>query len=152
MSHIKTCFAYIIAVLCIFVSVATFVGNRFFAGRLAETTGIKVAPIISGGEVRQTLSLKGYKVKIHEPVFQGLFSSRKQGFVQIDFVGSPLPQIITCEIDYDNDGVNDFKITCDTKTGKGTIVSYNPRVESLEGVYPVKNGFAARINLKNTRP
>jgi hypothetical protein len=149
MSKIISFFAYIIAVLCIVVAVATFVGNGFFAAKIADLTGIRVSPVFSGGEVKKILKLKGYEVKIHEPVFQGLFSPRKNGFVQVDFVGEEIPGNISSDIDYDNDGITDFKISVDTKSGKGTIESFDKRVVSLIGIYPIKNGFAARINLRS---
>jgi hypothetical protein len=147
MSKVISIFAYSAAVLCIVVAVATFVGNRFFAESLAGATGIKVSPAFSGGEVRKTMSFNGYEVKIHEPVFTGLFSPRKNGFVQIDFTGASIPQTVAHEIDYNDDGKKDFTITYDSRNGKGTLVSYDKSVVSLERIIMMKNGFAARINL-----
>jgi hypothetical protein len=147
MSKVISFFAYSIAILCIIVSVATFAGNRFFAESLVGATGIRVSPAFSGGDVRRIVSFNGYEVKIHEPVFTGLFSPRKNGFVQIDFTGTSIPETVMHEIDYNDDGKKDFTITYDSRNRKGTLVSYDKSVVSLEQIIMVKNGFAARINL-----
>ena len=151
MSKVISFFAYTIAVLSIFIAIATFVGYGFFAAKLADLTGIQVSPIFSGGDVKRTLSYNGYEVKIHEPVFQGLFSPRKNGFVQIDFVGKEIPVNISSDIDYDNDGVTDLTLRYDTKNRTGNIESLDKRVVSLIGVYEIKNGFAARVSLRNEK-
>lgn len=151
MSRVLSFFAYSAAVLCIFAGIATFVGNKFFAGKIATATGIRISPVFSGGDVVRTLQYKGYEVNIHEAVFEGLFSPRENGFVQVDFVGEGIPVNISQEIDYDNDGVKDFSIIYDTKTGKGSLIPFDKRVVSLGGVYVVKKGYAARIRLKNVK-
>jgi hypothetical protein len=150
MSKIVSFFAYSAAVLCVIVAVATFVGNRFFAESLVGATGIKVSPVFSGGEVRRTMSFNGYDVKIHEPVFEGLLAKSKSGFVQIDFIGTSIPETVTHEIDYNEDGKKDFAMTYDSKNGKGTLISYDKNVVSLDRIIMMKGGFCARINLLRT--
>jgi len=131
MSKVISCLAYIAALLCIIVAVATFIGNGFFAEKIVDLTGIRVSPVFSGGDVKQTLMLKGYEVKIHEPVFQGLFSSRKNGFVQVDFVGDEIPSTIVAEVDYDNDGKKDLLLIRVNTSNPGIMVSV--RIYDIRG-------------------
>lgn len=148
MIKLKALLGYIIAVLTLFVVLATFIGNDFFAKKFVTMTSLKVSPIFTGGEVAKTLSLEGYQVKIHEPVFQGLFSDRSDGFIQIDYEGKNIPPIISQNIDFDNDGKNDFYIKYDVKNNKSEFKSLNKNVVTLESVYKMKDSYAARVTLK----
>jgi hypothetical protein len=148
MVKVKAFLGYIAAVLTLFVVLATFIGNDFFAKKFVDITSLKVSPIYTGGELCKVLPYDGYQVKIHKPVFQGLFSDRAKGFVQIDYEGKNIPAIISQNIDFDNDGNNDFYIKYDPKNNTSEFKSLNKNVVSLEGVYKVKDNYSARVSLK----
>ncbi|MBV7275224.1 hypothetical protein JMF89_11055 [Clostridiaceae bacterium UIB06] len=148
MIKIKAFLGYIAAILTLFVVLATFIGNDFFAKRFVDITSLKVSPIYTGGEVSKVLSFNDYQVKIHKPVFQGLFSDKSKGFVQIDYEGKNIPAIISQNIDFDNDGNDDFYIKYDVKNDKSEFKALNKNVVSLEGVYKVKGNYAVRVSLK----
>lgn len=148
MIKLKAFLGYTAAVLTLFIVLATFIANDFFAKEFVNITSLKVSPIYTGGEVSRTLSFKNYNIKIHNPVFQGLFSDRSKGFVEVDYEGRNIPKMISQNIDFDSDGKNDFYIRYDIKNNKSEFKSLNKNVLSLQGVYKINNGYAVRVNLK----
>jgi hypothetical protein len=139
---------YTWAVLCIFIVLATFIKSTYFGPALASITGVKVSPWFSGGEVKTSISRDGYRTLIHRPVFDGLFSDRKEGFVQVNWEPTGgLPPMVTEEIDYDGDGRADFLVRLDTTRGVATLVPYKTSVISVEDVYRLKAGWAVRVTL-----
>lgn len=118
---------------------------------MVSAAGVAINPRLSGGKVINTISHNEYNTLIHKIVFDGLFSERKEVFVQIDWTPlNSLPENIEEEIDYDGDGKNDFKIVLDTKNCSGKIEAYNSNVVSLDGCYKLKDAIVVRIILKNT--
>jgi len=148
MIKLKAFLGYTAAVLSLFVVLATFIANDFWAKEFVNITSLKVSPIYTGGEVNKTISFKDYNIKIHKPVFQGLFSDRSKGFVEIDYAGKNIPTVISQSIDFDGDGKYDFYIKYDTKNDKSEFKSLNRNVVSLQGVYKITTGYAVRVNLK----
>lgn len=150
MIKIKSFFCYTYAFICIPIILAGFIGMDFWGSTMVSKAGVTINPRLSGGKVINTISHNEYNTLIHKTVFDGLFSERKDGFVQIDWTPlNSLPEIIQEEIDYDGDGKNDFKIVLDTKNCSGEIKAYNSNVVSLEGCYKLKDAIVARIVLKN---
>ncbi|MDO5516001.1 MAG: hypothetical protein Q4F66_00495 [Clostridium sp.] len=150
MKNIKSFLGYALAALCIPIILAGFIGGSFWSDKLVEITDVTIAPRYTGGNVVKTISHEKYDTLIHRTVFDGLFSERKDGFVQIDY--SPLdslPDNIEEKIDYDNDGKNDFKVSINTSDCTAEIEPYNERVISLEGCYKLKGAIAVRVLLKN---
>ncbi len=140
------------AALAIPVANATFVGMDFFSRGLIAATGLKVSPWMNGGEVVQVVKHEGYQTQIHQPVFDGLFGEKKEGFVQVDWTPlKNLPPGISEEVDFDWDGRADFKINLDVEAVSAKITKENSQVESLEGCYKLKDGRAVRVWLINKR-
>lgn len=148
MIKLKAILGYIIAVLTLFVVLATFIGNDFFARKFIDITSLKVSPLYTGGEIFKVISLEDCQLKIHKPVFQGLFSDRSNGFVEVDYESKNMPQIISQSIDFDGDGKIDFSIKYDIKNNKSEFEALNKNVVSLNGVYKIKSGYAIKVNLK----
>lgn len=148
MIKLKAILGYIIAVLTLFVVLATFIGNDFFARKFIDITSLKVSPLYTGGEISKVISLKDCQIKIHKPVFQGLFSDRSNGFVEVDYESKNMPQIISQSIDFDGDGKIDFSIKYDIKNNKSEFEALNKNVVSLNGVYKIKSGYAIKVDLK----
>ncbi|NMM61779.1 hypothetical protein HBE96_03560 [Clostridium sp. P21] len=148
MIKLKAFLGYVAAVLALFVVLATFIGNDFLAKKFAYITSLKVSPLYTGGEVYKTLSFKDSQIKIHKPVFQGLFSDRSKGFVEVDYESKNTPDIISQNIDFDDDGKDDFSIKYNPQNNTSEFKSLNKNVVSLKGIYKIKSGYAIRVNLK----
>lgn len=154
MKIMRTILAYSWAVLGVPLILTTFFGMETWARKLVETTGLKVAPKFSGGEVIGTIDHDGYSTIIHEPSFDGLFGPCKQGFVQIDWKSTdrPLPEIISESIDYNQDGAADFSIQIRTQTNQFEFTARNPAVLGAgEKIIPIPNGKILRVHLFNKR-
>ncbi|MCX5811727.1 MAG: hypothetical protein NT178_04180 [Proteobacteria bacterium] len=149
MGRLKSILGYTTAILAFFVVLATFMGNNYFSSKLVSTTGIKVSPRFTGGEVVKTVDHNTYKTLIHRPVFDGLMWERKDGFIQINWERqNGWPQIIEEKTDYTGDNIDDFFIRIETKTCKATLTSYNLSVVGVEKTYVLKSGCAVRVLLK----
>ncbi len=93
---------------------------------------IKETEKILGGEIIKVVDYDNYKLRIHKPVFPGIFKERKKGFVQIDwFSNDSLPDNINEGIDYDNDGLNNFSVDLDTVNDKAVLTAYSDNVLNL---------------------
>jgi hypothetical protein len=150
MNKIKAIFGYIIAALGIPLVLATLIGMQFWMQTLVNSTGIKVSPNFTGGEVRYTIDHQTYKTEIHETVFAALIGESSEGFVQIKW--SPrtaVPQLIDEIIDYNQDGTPDFQVKWDRPANQASIQALQPAVLGLEGTYQLKEGPAIRVKLKN---
>jgi hypothetical protein len=146
--HIKRYVGCTLAGLALPVVLATFLGMDYFSHKLVDVTGIKVSPKYTGGEIQQTIDHDGYQTKLHQSVFAALIGESQEGFIQIDW--SPvdaLPPTISEEIDYDNDGIADFRINYDKTNNTAALIPYNPKVVSLAGSYILKERRTVRVNL-----
>ena len=149
MKRLKTILGYTAAVLAMFVVIATFMGNSYFSKKLVSATGIKVSPWYTGGEIVKVVEHETYTTLIHRPVFDGLISERKEGFIQINWeFQTGFPTEIQEVVDYDGDNRADFLVTLNTATGDTSITGYNPAVVSIQKTYKLDNGWAVRIKLR----
>lgn len=151
MKIMRAIVAYSWAVLGVPLILATFMGMPNWARYLVDTTGLKVAPKFSGGEVVRTIEHNGFATSIHEPSFDGLFRPCKQGFVQIDWksTSGPLPATISESIDYNRDGAADFSVEIQTQTNQLVFKSDNPAVIAAEKIITIPNGKILRVHLLN---
>ncbi len=150
MMRLRAIAGYTWAVLTIPLVLATFVGMNFWAKSLVNATGLKISPWFTGGEVQKTVDHGRYRTSIHRPVFDGLVADYSLGFVQIDW--SPpgaLPEHIAEDVALDADGGPAFHVELATHDLTATLSSHDPRVESLIGVYRLKNVLAIRVKLRN---
>ncbi|WPC44174.1 hypothetical protein [Clostridium sp. JS66] len=148
MIKLKAFLGYSAAVLALFIVLATFIANDCLAKEFVNITSLKVSPLFTGGEIYKTLTSKDAEIKIHKPVFQGLFSDRSEGFVEVDYASKNTHTVISESIDFDGDGKDDFSIKYNPQNNTSDFKSLNKNVVSLKGVYKIKNGYAIRINLK----
>lgn len=152
MARLRSVLGYTWALALLPVVLATFIGMNNWAKTLAEVTGVKISPWYSGGETATVLQHAGYETIINKPVFQGLLSARKKGFVQIRWSpekGSSLPASIDEEIDFDRDGANDFRVRIDTRTDRANLIPYGSNVVTVNQILRLENGRAVRIGLLN---
>ena len=149
MQRLRTIMSYTLAFLATPLVMATFIGLGHWSKSLVASTGIKIYPRISGGEIVKTVDHPGYQTELHRTVFDGLFWDDKTGFIQIDWIPSrTAPRNIDEEIDYNQDGQMDFRIQLDTQTLQAKLVGYNSHVLDLGTVCKLKKGYAVRINLQ----
>jgi len=152
MKTIKGILGFTWAVLAIVIVPVTYVGNAYFSRQLASSTGVTISPHYTGGEVVQVIDHTSYRTSVHRPVFDGLLGPRNDGFIQVMFgPAAGLPPVIKEGIDYDRDGRNDFLITVDTREEKAGVSTSCPAVGEAVQSYRLKDSFAVRIPLHNTR-
>lgn len=148
--RVQAVLGYTLAIIAIPLTMATFMGMNFFSHQLVERTGITVSPWSTGGEVLKTIDHGQYRTLLHRPVFDGLFTEKSEGFIQIDWEpGDSLPATIWEDVDYDGDGTTDFQVIYHTQSNTAQLTSYNPAVSSLHGSYILKERRAVRVNLHN---
>lgn len=154
MKRISSKLRYFWALLAFPIVLATFIGNGYWAEKLITLTGLQISPWNTGGEIIQTIDHDHYQTIIHRPVFDGLISERRKGFVQVNWkaVGGILPEMIAEEIDYEHDGIKDFRIQLDTGRNKAEINALSSQIIGIEGVYNLDNERAVRVLLRNKHP
>ncbi len=148
LERLKAAGGYTMAAAALVIVFVAFAGNDALSNLLARSTGVTVSPWYSGGEVVETIDHGTYRTLIHRPVFDGLFSDRSGGFIQIDWRGEPpWPQQLQDSVDYDRDGSPDLIVNLDTGTLKANVSTQDRSVRGIEETYRLQNGFAVRIAL-----
>jgi hypothetical protein len=150
MKRVMSYLGYGWAVLSFFIVIATFFLNPSLSRTFASITGIAISPRYTGGTVERMIDHATYTTRIHRPVFDGLLSPRKTGFIQIDWQPrAGLPEVVEEEIDINGDGRADFHVSLDTEKGSAAIIPRDPSVRDLEHLYNLgKDGFAVRVVLR----
>lgn len=147
MNRLKAILGYIWAVLAVFIVIATFVGNDYFARKLASAAGVTPSARLTGGEVVQVSDHGTYKALIHRPVFDGLTGERSTGFVQIDWEGTSLPPVLEEKVELDGKKQVRLLVQLDTRTGLAKAHEYKGPAVPVEHVYRLPEGWAVRILL-----
>ncbi len=148
MNRVTKAAGYTLAFLMTPLVLATFVGMDYGARKLVSITGIKVTPWYTGAEVVRKVGHGRYETRIHRPVFDGLLWERKQGFVQVDWApDQSIPTRIDEEVDFDGDGIADFRVQLESAENAATIIPLDRRVLSLEGTYRLENARSVRVTL-----
>jgi hypothetical protein len=149
MTRVKAFLGYSMAVLLLPFTMAVFLGLGNWSNMLVNT-GLRVSPWYTGDAVARTLSHGNYETRIHKPVFMGLVGETSTGFVQVDWAPRDnVPAVLDEEIDYDNDGKIDFRLTWNVGSGEIVLVPHSPAVLGLEGKYQLKEAWAVRVTIKN---
>ena len=150
MVKIKVFLGYLLAFLSIIIGPALISSNYFIARTIVKKADLVISPYYDGGKIAKTIDHQYYKTVIHEVVFIGLFSRIKRCFVQIDWIeGIKFPEVITENIDFDNDGKTDFIIKYDTLNNKAEIKTYTSTVFPKVKTYRLRSYYMARIFLTN---
>lgn len=155
MEKVKTISGYMWASLGVPVILAMFFGMDAWVQQLFVNTGFHVSARWSGGEVVKTIPHgQLYQTHIHRPVFDGFLWEKNQGFVQIDWKSTQgLPERIEEEIDFDQDGSNDFQIILNTQTNEATLTPFDSRIISISeewGVLVFENARTVRVVLRKS--
>lgn len=149
MLKIRSIVGYMWAIAAIIIVFATFFGSNFFSRVLVASSGVKISPWYSGGEVVQTLDHGSYRTHMHRPVFDALIGEKDEGFIQLNWETlTGLPPVIEESVDYSGDGKEDFSVRVDTKTGEVSLTRINPLVISIGKTVKLDNGWVVRVQLK----
>ncbi len=151
MAKLKSLLAYSWAVAATPIILATFIASTPFAHWLAASTGVRVSPWYSGGEVARTVEHEGYRTVVREQVFDGLLGPRREGFVQIEWLPADktaLPPQIQEAVDVDGDGTADLTAAVDVAANTVVITPHSPRVVGLEHVFQLTRDRAIRVHLR----
>jgi len=135
------------AFICLILIIILFPGLNGFSASLAKLPFMKINPNYSGGEVARQIISAGCTLDIRQPVYDGLFRERKNGFVQIDWRGN-VPDEISDTIDYNLDGIPDFCIKVDRLKSKSELKSTNDKVTDISVSTPTSYGWTVRVDLK----
>lgn len=146
---LRSAAGYTMAAAALAVVLVTFIWQDRLSLVFARATGIKVSARYTGGEVVRTIGHGSYRTLIHRPVFDGLFSERSEGFIQVNWDGAPpWPAVLEEAVDYDGDNALDLVVTFDTKTLEAGLSRKSPYVTGIAKTYKIDKGFAVRIALK----
>jgi len=138
------------AVLCALLAPAVFFSFEKTPQLLADITGMKISPRFSGGEAAETIAGTGYKAVVRRPVFDGLFSERKDGFIQIDFEpDGQFPPVIARKFSYNKNGiVHGFTLTLDTAKPAASLSGGDSAILSVAAVARTRNAIIVRVALR----
>ncbi len=134
------------ALICLILIIILFPGLNSFSSSAAKLPFMKINPNYTGGEVARQIISEGCTLDIRNPVFDGLITERKKGFVQLDWRGN-IPDQITDTIDYNSDRIPDFRIDIDRKNSKTVLNPLNSRVKDIIISTPTSYGWAIRVEL-----
>jgi hypothetical protein len=143
---------YALAGLALPIVLVTLMGMNTWEKALVAGTGVRVSPWFTGDDVARVVSHGGYETRIHKPVFQALIGERDEGFVQVDWApADSVPAGLEEAIDYDGDGTVDFLVRLDTDRGLAEVTPVGPGVLGLRDTYRLDDGWAVRVDVRNTR-
>ena len=153
MKKVISILAYTWAFSATFLMLYIFMGSNALATSLINLTSMKIDPIYTGGDVKETLREDGLNYQIHKPVFSALFGESKEGYVQVKITSdTKLPESIVKEIDYNGDGLNDFSLNIHTPTSETRFESLQPdNPMHLNVSARVKDYWMVRVALKNPK-
>ena len=134
------------AFICLIVIIILFPGLNSFSVSVSKLPFMKLNPRYSGGEIARQMVVERCTLNIRKPVFNGFLRERNSGFVQLDWHGI-MPDTINDQIDYNGDGIIDFRIQIDRKDSKTVLEPVNNNVRSIVISTPASYGWAARVGL-----
>lgn len=117
-----------------------------FSSSVSKLPFMKLHPRYSGGEIAKQIITENYTLDIRKPVFKGLTGERKNGFVQLDWRGT-LPEKLMDTIDYNLDGIPDFRVMIDTRIKASELNAFNNKVKNITVSTPTSYGWAIRVSL-----
>jgi len=146
MKKLKMTAGLIWAFLCLILIVILFPGLNSFSSAASKLPFMKINANYTGGEVAGRFISPGCTLVVRKPVFDGLFGKRNKGFIQLDWRGI-IPENICDTIDYNSDGVQDFKIAIDRKNLKASLVPVNNKVRDITISTATSYGWAVRVGI-----
>lgn len=152
--NLKPWLGYIWMVAALTVSIIGFLNMESVAEVLIVRRGFQVTENWRGGEIGSVKVHEDYRTIFHEPVFEGLLTEKKSGFIRIDWTSDQrLPVKIVEAVDYDLDGKVDFTIRFNTSDNKVDFHSNQGRDFRLadEKLLVLDKSRSLRIKIKEQR-
>jgi len=81
----KVFFGYARAVFSVALIAAFFIFARQAENFFIKVSGIKISPRFTGGKAAGEFEGNRYRIRLYEPVFNGLIGERENGFAQVYF-------------------------------------------------------------------
>jgi hypothetical protein len=82
--------------------------------RAIGTTGLRIDPIYSGGDVARVIDRGAYRIEVHRPVHRRWPTQHIDPFVQMVWTPADrLPARVADDVDVDGDGVPDLLVSFD---------------------------------------
>jgi hypothetical protein len=134
------------AFFCLILIIILFPGLNSFSLSVSKLPFMKLNPRYTGGEIAYQVISKSCTLDIRKPVFNGFLKERNSGFVQLDWHGT-IPDIIKDSIDYNHDGIKDFRVLIDRKNSKTVLEPIDRKVKGVLISTPTSYGWAVRIGL-----
>ena len=149
MARLRAFTGYFVAFLTVPFYMVLIFGMGGWMNLLVSTTGLKVSPWFTGGEVAATVQHAGYRTEIHRPVFDALIGERSEGFVQVSWTpDKAVPLRVDEAIDYNADGRPEFAVQVTTEPRSAVLTSSSPGVVRVEGPYHLNEAWAVRVILR----
>lgn len=150
MVHIRSVLGYLVAFLSIGLTIATYACNGLVGKEFVKFAKLVVSPNMYGGEIIKSIQRSGYRVVIHEPLFNGLLKPRRIGSVQVDFfIENSSPIVIDESLDFDQDEQMDCKVHYDAEFNQVELESFNPRILTEYRGIKRKSGYTINIRVIN---
>ena len=134
------------AFICLILIIILFPGLNSFSLSVSKLPFMKLNPRYTGGEIADQVISKSCTLDIRKPVFNGFLKERNSGFVQLDWHGN-IPEIIKDSIDYNHDGIKDFRVLIDRKNSKTVLEPIDRKVKDVLISTPTSYGWAIRVGL-----
>jgi len=151
---LKLWLGYIWVITALAVSITGFMNLESVAEVLFVKGGFQVTENWRGGAIDSVKVHEDYRTIIHEPVFAGLLTEKKQGFIRIDWVSDQgLPDIIVEAVDYNSDGRVDFTMELNTIDNRVNFHSKQSKDFTLmdEKLLVFDKSRSIRIKIKRRR-
>ena len=148
MKKVLSFFIYFFIVILVLMIPLSFMANGYFAKKLTRISLMRINPLLSGGEILRQIRDDNMNIFIYSPVYKALIGGTSKGFVQVRFsVAKNLPDLINRNIDYNNDGKNDFRVYVNTKTGATNIEPLDSQVTGLNASSKYRHDWVIRVNI-----
>ncbi|NSW93085.1 MAG: hypothetical protein HPY62_00075 [Bacteroidales bacterium] len=147
MKKIKIISGIIWAFMALIIILILFPGLNSFSVALSKLPFMKINPNFAGGDAAFSYVQERCTLVVRKPVFDGLLSERKHGFVQLDWRGE-LPDVISDTIDFDRDGGSDFVVNLKRNDAVTVINPLSDLVTGLNVSVPTSYGWTVRVGLK----
>ncbi len=116
--------------------------------RAIGSSGLRIHPAYSGGEVARVIERSGYRIEVGRPVRRSSPLQRIGPFVQLAWrPAARLPAHVSDEVDVDGDGAPDVLVSFDPAKLEVEVAPRNPRFQAMRSA-GVKSFSAliARVN------
>jgi len=100
--------------------------------KLIASSGVRIHPTFTGGEVARTIDRGSYRIAVYRPVGRGTPMQRVDPFIQMAWTpAASLPAAVSDEIDLDGDGAADVRVAFRTAAMDVDVTSLNGKYRAM---------------------